>query len=152
MKKALCFLLLLLSATSSYCQKGAITPEKKQADSLKITTVTYEGLGNEIIIDEQMPEFPGGDSERIKFVQKNLIYPKAVKKGQVSGTVYLEYIVEEDGSLSNIKVLRGISNCPNCDKEAIRVVSKMPKWIPGKQLGVTFPMKVTLPIKFQFSK
>lgn len=94
----------------------------------------------------EMPEFPGGDAERITFLKNNLTYPNEAKEIGLSGTVYVGFIVERDGSISNITVLRGVGG--GCDEEAVRVVQMMPKWKPGRQQGHEVRVRFTLPIKF----
>ena len=99
---------------------------------------------------EENPQFPGGDSERLKFLQNNITYPeKAMEKG-IQGTVYITFIIEKDGSVTNVKVLRGIGG--GCDEEAVRVIRKMPKWIPGKQRGKVVRCQFNMPIKFTLSE
>jgi TonB family protein len=93
-----------------------------------------------------MPEYPGGDKARIKFLSKNLKYPELAREKDIEGSVYVEFIVERDGSLSNIKVKRGIGG--GCNEESIRVIKLMPKWIPGKQDGEEVRVSFLIPIKF----
>lgn len=96
---------------------------------------------------ENMPQFPGGDEGRIDYMVKNMKYPKeAVEKG-LEGTVYVSFIVEPDGAVSNAKVLKGIGK--PCDEEAVRVVSAMPKWKPGTQNGKAVRVQFTLPVNFK---
>ena len=99
-----------------------------------------------VVFVEENPEFPGGDSERVKFLKENLTYPQEAREIGTSGTVYLEFIVERDGSISNITIKRGIGG--GCDEEAIRVVRMMPKWKPGRQQGHEVRVQFMLPIKF----
>ena len=99
-----------------------------------------------VIFVEENPEYPGGDAERIKFLKNNLTYPSEAKELGISGTVYLEFIVERDGSISNISVKRGIGG--GCDEEAVRVTRMMPKWKPGRQQGHEVRVQFILPIKF----
>jgi TonB family protein len=96
---------------------------------------------------EEQPGFPGGDEARIKFLQSNLKYPEEAKELGIQGKVYITFVVETDGSLNDIKVLRGIGG--GCDEEAIRLVKNMPKWIPGKQRGVPVRVQFNLPINFR---
>jgi len=98
-----------------------------------------------LTIVEKMPSFPGGEKEMMKFIQKNAVFPKGANKGE--GASYITFIVEKDGTLTNIKVLRGASNCPNCDADAVRVISIMPKWNPGIQNGINVRVQYNLPIK-----
>lgn len=95
---------------------------------------------------EQMPEFPGGDAARVRFLQENIVFPQMAKESGITGTVYITFVVGKDGKLSNFRILRGIGG--GCDEEAIRVLKKMPDWIPGRQGGKTVPVQFNLPIKF----
>jgi TonB family protein len=95
------------------------------------------------------PEFPGGMDEMFKFIQNNIVYPDYEKENGIEGTVYLEFIVRKTGDIDNIKLLRGIKNGPNYEKEAIRLVKKMPKWIPGAMNGIPVSTMMRLPIKFR---
>ena len=96
---------------------------------------------------EQMPEFPGGMGEAMKFLAKNMKYPVAAQQAKIEGRVIVQFVVERDGSVSDVKVMSGVS--PELDAEAIRVVSMMPKWIPGKQRGKAVAVKYTMPIMFR---
>jgi len=104
------------------------------------------GDGEIFKIVQEMPEFPGGDEERNKFLEKNLKYPQIAIQTEISGTVHVSFIVEPDGSLSNITILKGIGG--GCDEEAVRVIKKMPKWKPGKQRNIPVRVNFILPIKF----
>jgi protein TonB len=95
---------------------------------------------------EEMPEFPGGDAARIKFFFENVKYPQIAKETGVQGPVYLTFVVEKDGSISNIKLLRGIG--AGCDEEAERVLAMMPKWKPGRQNGKEVRVQFNMPISF----
>jgi TonB family protein len=95
---------------------------------------------------EDNPEFVGGDKARIKFIQENIVYPQKAIESGVQGTVFLTFVVEKDGSLTNVKVLRGIGY--GCDEEALRVIKSMPKWKPGKQRGNVVRARFNIPVKF----
>lgn len=95
---------------------------------------------------EQMPEFPGGIEALYKFIGKHIVYPQLAKETGVVGTVYLGFIIETDGSVSNIEVLR--TPHPDLSTEAIRVLKLLPNWIPGKQRNKTVRVEYTLPFKF----
>lgn len=95
---------------------------------------------------EQMPDYPGGDEARVKFLRDNIKYPSIARESGITGTVFLTFVIGRDGRISNIKVLRGIGG--GCDEEAVRVVKLMPTWIPGKQAGKAVPVQFNLPIKF----
>ena len=96
---------------------------------------------------EEMPQFPGGLSEAMKFLAKNIKYPVEAQQAKIEGRVIVRFVVGRDGSVSNVKVVRGVS--PELDAEAVRVVSLMPKWIPGKQRGKAVAVKYTMPIMFR---
>lgn len=96
---------------------------------------------------EQMPEFPGGESDLYKFLQNNINYPRFSKEAGITGVVYVEFIVDVDGSLTNIKIAKGVSS--DIDQEALRIVKKMPKWIPGSQRTKVVPVGMRLPIRFR---
>ena len=99
---------------------------------------------------EQMPQFPGGQAELMKFIGSNLKYPTIAAENGIEGRVIIRFVVGKDGAVSNIEVQRGLDS--SCDKEAIRVVKMMPKWIPGKQNGREVPVYFTLPVLFKLQK
>ena len=96
---------------------------------------------------EEMPEFPGGMGEAMKFLAKNIKYPVAAQQAKIEGRVIVQFVVERDGSISDVHAMRGVN--PDLDAEAIRVVSLMPKWKPGKQRGKAVAVKYTMPIMFR---
>ena len=103
---------------------------------------------NELSVVEEMPEYIGGSKAMDAFIKMNLVYPATAKNKGISGTVYVEFTVKADGSITNVTVIRGIGG--GCDEEAVRVVKLMSKkWKPGKQNGKIAAMKMTLPITFQ---
>ncbi len=95
---------------------------------------------------ENMPQYTGGDEARMKFLMANIKYPESAKQEGLQGTVYVSFVVEQDGQIANVKILKGIGKA--CDDEAFRVVSAMPKWIPGKQKGQAVRVQFNMPIKF----
>lgn len=95
---------------------------------------------------EKMPEFPGGQKAMYKYLGENIKYPQKAKENGIQGTVFISYVIEKDGSVSHAKILRGVEK--SLDKEAIRVVTGMPKWKPGKQRGEAVRVQYNLPIKF----
>ncbi len=95
---------------------------------------------------ESMPEFPGGAGEMMTFIAKNVKYPSMARESGIQGRVFVNFVVEPNGSVSNGKVLRGIGG--GCDEEAIRVVQSMPKWTPGKQRGKAVRVSFNLPVRF----
>lgn len=106
-----------------------------------------EVLESEIFtVVESMPEFPGGMGELMKYLGQNIKYPPLAKESGIQGRVFINFVVEPTGAISNVKVLRGIGG--GCDEEAIRVVEAMPKWKPGKQRGKNVRVSYNLPVKF----
>jgi len=98
---------------------------------------------------EEMPEFPGGIKAMQNFIKANAQYPKVITEKGIYGTVYIRFTVDIDGSIKDIKVLKGIIDCPECDNEAKRLCSIMPKWKPGKVNGTLTPVYLNYPLKFQ---
>ena len=98
-------------------------------------------------IVEEMPSYPGGEQKLMEFVAKNIKYPQIARETGIQGRVFVGFVVEPDGSVSNVKVLRGIGG--GCDEEAMRVVKSMPKWKPGKQRGKAVRVSYMLPVNFK---
>ena len=98
-------------------------------------------------IVEEMPAFPGGEAKLMEYVGKNIKYPQIARETGIQGRVFIGFVVEPDGSVSNVKLLRGIGG--GCDEEAMRVVKSMPKWKPGKQRGKAVRVSYMLPVNFK---
>ncbi|MCL2040884.1 MAG: energy transducer TonB [Bacteroidales bacterium] len=98
------------------------------------------------LIVEQNPEYTGGDAARLNFLRNNIKYPQVAREIGIQGTVYVSFVVEKDGSITQVTILRGIGG--GCDEEAIRVTKLMPKWKPGKQRGKEVRVSYNMPIKF----
>ena len=113
---------------------------------------TVVSQSNQNVYDqvEEMPEFPGGMPAMIEFLQTNIKYPKDAIKQDVGGKVMVMFVVETDGSISNVRVARKVF--PSLDKEAVRVVKAMPKWKPGKEKGRPVRVNFTLPVVFSTKK
>ena len=114
-----------------------IAPEEDEEEVLETEIFT---------VVESMPEFPGGMGELMKYLAKNIKYPPLAKESGIQGRVFINFVVEPTGAISNVKVLRGIGG--GCDEEAVRVVASMPKWKPGKQRGKSVRVSYNLPVKF----
>jgi len=118
------------------------------------TTVVEEFAVVEEVVEEEiftivetMPEFPGGGQEALfKFLQKEMKYPQVAKENGIQGTVFVNFVVGQDGKIRDVKVLRGVNKM--LDDEAVRVVKAMPSWKPGKQRGKPVSVSYNLPIKF----
>ena len=96
---------------------------------------------------EQMPQFPGGQAEMMQFISKNMKYPTIAQENGTQGRVTCQFVVGADGRVRDVNVLRGVD--PYLDKEAVRVIMSMPKWIPGKQNGKAVSVKYTIPVVFR---
>ena len=117
-------------------QDEAIVEEKTPVEDNKV----FEAV-------EQMPTFPGGEAELMKYLSKNLSYPTLAAEHGIQGTVLLQFVVQKDGSIGEVKVVR--SKDPDLDKEAVRVVKGMPKFIPGRMNGQAVNVWFTLPVRFK---
>ena len=98
-------------------------------------------------IVEQQPEFPGGDAALLQWLSKNMKYPAIAQENGTQGRVTVQFVVERDGSVGHVEVLRGVD--PYLDKEAVRVVSMMPKWKPGEQRGKPVRTRFRVPVTFR---
>lgn len=115
-----------------------------------------EGMLGEIAIDEKprmiaatMPEFIGGTDALMKYIKNQLQYPEWERKKEIEGTVYATFVIETDGSVQKIQILRSVEGAKNFDKEVERILSTMPKWKPGMENGQPVPVQFNLPFRFQ---
>ncbi|MCB0812423.1 MAG: energy transducer TonB [Flavobacteriales bacterium] len=108
---------------------------KKKKEEDKIYTIV-----------EVMPQFPGGDEALKRYLAENLTYPQVAGDNGTSGVVYVTFVVEKDGSVTGAEILRGIGS--GCDEEALRVISRMPNWTPGKHQGKPVRIQYNLPVRF----
>jgi len=95
---------------------------------------------------EKPPQFPGGEKARFQFISDNIKYPQIAREKGIQGTVYISFIIEPDGTITNIKVRKGIGG--GCDEECVRIVKMMPPWEPGTQRGKPVRVSFNMPIKF----
>ena len=137
-----------------YASDGQGTSSVEHSDKKVVAVVDVPKTKKEVIqeevifqVVEEMPEFPGGMGEAMKFIGKNIKYPVVAQQAKIEGRVIVQFVVERDGSVSSVEIMRGVS--PDLDAEAIRVVSMMPKWNPGKQRGRAVAVKYTMPIIFR---
>ena len=124
--------------------------DTEKAVEVKYTPVVVEEEPEEqqiFQIVEEMPEFPGGMGECLKFLMKNAKYPTISQENGVQGKVSVKFVIEKDGSIADPVVVRGVD--PYLDKEALRVVKSMPKWKPGKQRGKPVRVSYTVPVIFK---
>ena len=116
--------------------KEVVVDEKPKEEETKVFDVV-----------EVMPQFPGGDAELMKYLNTHIKYPAIAEENGVQGRVVCTFVVERDGSITDVKVMKSVD--PSLDKEAIRVLKSMPKWIPGKQNGSAVRVKFTVPVTFR---
>jgi protein TonB len=105
-----------------------------------------EEEGEVFLIVEQMPEFPGGETALIKYIADHIKYPVSAQEMGIQGKVYITFVVDKNGDVTNATITRGID--PELDKEALRVINSLPKWTPGKQRGQPVKVSYTVPINF----
>lgn len=98
---------------------------------------------------EQMPQYPGGEAEMFKYLARTVRYPEEAQKAGIQGAVYVTFIVEKDGAIQDVSVLRGIGG--GCDEEAVRAVTAMPNWEPGMQRGKPVRVLYNLPVRYALS-
>ena len=118
--------------------------DNKEADTQQEAKIDENGIHQ---VCEEMPEFPGGMQECMKWLGKNIKYPTTAKEKGIQGRVIVQFVVERDGSITEPKVVRGVD--PDLDKEALRVISIMPNWKPGMQKGKAVRVKYTLPVAYR---
>ena len=113
--------------------------------------VEEEEESEEVIftVVESMPTFPGGDAARIKYLNNNIKYPQMARESGIQGRVFVTFVVERNGKVTDVKVLRGIGG--GCDEEAIRVIKNMPNWVAGKQRGKPVRVQFNMPILFKLN-
>jgi protein TonB len=99
------------------------------------------------ITAEEMPFYPGGETERLKFLAENIQYPELALASGIQGTVYLQFVIDSKGNITDVKIIRGIGG--GCEDEALRVIKMMPPWHPGKQNGRTVRVLYTMPVSFK---
>jgi protein TonB len=119
-----------------------VVVEKPKTTAAPVDTTTYT-----VVMIEQQPTFPDGEAALFKYLANNLKYPAMARESSIEGTVYVQFTIAKDGSITGTKVLRGIGG--GCNEEAMRVINAMPNWKPGRQQGNAVKVKYTLPIKFR---
>ena len=140
-------LLLIVNARATAQQKADKTVHEFKTS--EITDVKIKKVDNDTIynIVEVMPEFPGGMDKMAKYLSENIKYPEEAKEKGISGRVFISYVIEKDGSVTEVKVMRSVN--PLVDDEAVRVVKAMPKWKPGLQKGKPVRVNYILPVNFK---
>lgn len=139
--------LYLFSATALIGQVGADPGSKEKSDATAKNGATDSTIYTFV---EIMPEFPGGEENLRKYLKQLIRYPDEARKNGIEGKVYITFMVEANGHISNVKVLRGIKG--GCDEEAVRVIKEMPPWQPGKNKGRPVRVQYSMPVIFQLTK
>lgn len=122
--------------TQTYVAPAAVQEEEEEESAQQIFTVV-----------EKQPEYPGGTAELFKYLSKAIKYPVIAQENGIQGRVVCSFVVNRDGSIVDIQVMRGVD--PSLDKEAVRVISEMPKWKPGEQRGKPVRVRFILPVQFR---
>lgn len=130
-------------------KKPQTLEEAATQGDIAIGAIDYDKPEKPFDVVEQMPEFPGGQEALMQFLRQEVKYPKEAEEKGLQGRVVVRYIIEKDGSISEVEIAKSVNEY--LDAEAIRVVNAMPKWIPGKQKGEPVRVKYTLPITFRLS-
>lgn len=144
---------LLVAGNISCSQDASQTEDTKEEVVAPVSPKAKEAPADStakeevFMVAEQMPEYPGGMKEMLKFLQKNVKYPENAMKNNVQGRVIVQFVVEKDGTPTEFKVLRSVD--PDLDAEALRVMKAMPKWKPGMQKGQVVRVKFTVPVSFK---
>ncbi|MEQ9302747.1 MAG: energy transducer TonB [Marinoscillum sp.] len=154
-KKMLEVFTLKEAADQVVVEEIKISLDVEITEEMAVDQIIYEDLGMEMeeekveeifLIVEDQANFPGGIGEFYKYVAQNIGYPEPARRLNVSGRVFVKFVVEKDGSLTQVTVIKGIG--AGCDEEAMRVIENSPKWNPAKQRGRTVRQWLTLPINF----
>jgi TonB family protein len=140
------FLVVAFTASPMVQSIAQVDKASDQPKDIKVTTQPEQQEEPLFTVVEVMPKFPGGEEARIDYLVNNINYPENARKAGKQGTVYVSYVVEKDGSITDVRILRGFDK--DCDAEAIRVISNMPNWDPGLQRGKPVRVQFNMPIKF----
>lgn len=134
------FALMLTLSSATVTKNESITPSEK-------VILTLQQKDNRVFTEvEQVPSFPGGLNKFYKFLQQNIKYPAEARQKKIQGKVFITFIIEKDGSFSNLRILRDLGY--GCGAEALRVMKLSPKWNPGIQNGHKVRVQYTMPINF----
>lgn len=128
---------------------GALAQELK-SDTKKQVTSKNERGEDVYTVAEEMPKYPGGEEELFTYLSKSIKYPESAKKNNIEGTVFITFVVDKSGEVTDAKVLRGINE--ECDEMALNVVKSMSRWVPGKEKGKVVNVQYNLPIKFKLQE
>ena len=136
-------------ATPQPTSTQAMTQQKVETPASTSTSTSSTSSADNTIHDtaEQMPSYPGGSGGLMSFISSHLKYPLVAEENGIQGRVIVSFVVEKDGSISNVKISKGVD--PSLDREAMRVINSMPRWTPGKIKGQPVRVKYTVPVNFR---
>ncbi len=143
-------LFLTIIFSSVVTEKVVAQTDKNEIETATISNDQEPQEEEVYTVVEKMPAFPGGDEARVKFMQENIKYPEEARRNGISGTVYVSFVVEKDGEITHVELLRGVNEL--LDNEAIRFVKMMPAYEPGIQRGKPVRVQFNLPIQFNLDK
>ena len=149
MKKLVLLLIILIVGIHYVSAQKIITPPKpvNKTPVKPIKAKTPSQQKDEVFVfSEEEPEFPGGQAAMYKYLSENIHYPQLAKENNITGKVWVTFVVDKDGSIKKAQIVKDIGG--GCGKEALRVVNSMPKWKPGKQRGKAVPVQYNLPVSF----
>ncbi len=129
------------STITQYLKNGTLTKIRESK------TVEKENT-DAIMLIESLPEYPGGQAAMSEFLKKNIEYPKYARDHGITGKCFVNFVIDIDGSVTDVRVQKGVEGCVPCDEAAVRVVKMMPAWTAGKQNGKYVKVQYTLPISF----
>lgn len=146
MKNVILITAFQLAGGFAFSQKPDPLPEPPAPEpkTEQVKPETYQ-------VVEEPAEFPGGKAKMYEFLAANMKYPERAVEAGLEGKCYLQFVVRKSGEITDIKVKKGVADCPECDKEAIRVVKLMPKWKPGKNNGKAVDSYYTMPLTFKMN-
>jgi protein TonB len=147
MKNNILLLVALLLAANSWSQEESEIGPKGEIGGEPILYVEDSNLVFQLV--DVAAEFPGGREALFKYLATTIQYPPSAVKKKLEGKCYIQFVVEKNGTVSNPKIIRGVTDCPECDAEALRVVSIMPKWKPGEVDGKPVRSNFNLPVMFK---
>ncbi|TSJ46657.1 energy transducer TonB [Fluviicola chungangensis] len=144
--------LILICALQLVCKTvfSQVIEPSREPDTVKYIPAIEEQEPIYDVVDEPA-EFPGGFTALQKYQAENLNYPQVALENGLQGRCYLQFIVTNKGVITNIEVKRGVPDCPECNKEAIRMVKSMPQWMPGKINGKPVRSRFILPVTFKLN-
>ena len=131
----------IITVRDTFCVDSLLSNEEVKVGNADSNENVFE-------VVDQMPSFPGGTAALMQWLSNHIKYPKEAEDEEVQGRVICTFVVEKDGSISNVRVVRSVA--PSLDKEAVRVLKAMPKWIPGKHKGESVRVKYLTPVTFRY--